>query len=117
AAGVIFVTVGDQTLSVTDANGLTASATVTVTAPPEPPGGGGGTGMTKDKFPENQGSPAPYDGAGLVVEQVVPSGAADKEFINRRQARLQIEEAVDQLFASGSEQPLGYSVLAGRGRG
>ncbi len=110
-AGVILMTPGDQTLNVTDSNGLTGSAVITVVpqAPPGPAGGGKGAGgglpiedwRLQNETLQNE-RPVNLQSAICNPQWVAPWSERPSA---RRLALPGIEEAVDLLFAGGYERP------------
>ena len=124
AGGVLLVTPGDQSISVTDTNGLTGSVTLTVTAPPPPPGGGGAgaAGKSKADWPaEETSSPLVRGDVVLLLDggspgwDLVPGRALLRDGLGSRSGGLRfawpeplfrttpgIEHAIDVLFANAS---------------
>jgi hypothetical protein len=88
-AGVILVTPGDQTLTVTDSSGLIGSATIKVTLPGLPPGGGGAQGG-------GGGGAGPVTISPLAEAVVPPMGTVEPE------SGLRL---LDGLFALAGETP------------
>jgi hypothetical protein len=118
AGGVLLVTPGDQSISVTDTNGLTGSITLTVMSPMPPGGGGAGAaGRSQPAWPcLETSSPTLRGDVGYLLDggplgwDLVPKTAPHRDSPGSRAGGFRrippgIEQAIDELFANARPAP------------
>jgi hypothetical protein len=105
SAGVILITPGNQTVTVTDNSGLTGNANVMVTLPGLPPGGGAQAPGGRMVGPERSamgtsGTSLPVATYPMNRPAIRETAAISQRPITRRTIRLEIQRATDYLFAN-----------------